>query len=48
MSLTDVIVVVQMATFAALAILFLRDHPALAIAQICYLVATAALFLGKT
>lgn len=42
----DALVVLQMATMVALAGYFLRDGlPHLAVAQVCYVVATAALFI---
>lgn len=48
MTCANVVVVVQMGTLATLAVLFWRaGQHSLALAQFCYLVATAALFLGR-
>lgn len=47
LTLRDALVVLQMLTMVALAVMFLRDgllH--LSVAQACYVVATAALFIG--
>lgn len=48
MTFANIVVIIQMATLATLSILFFKAGQApLALAQLCYLVATAALFLGQ-
>lgn len=43
----NAVVVIQMLTMVVLAVWFLKDHRVdLGIAQFCYVVATAALFIG--